>query len=163
MSLPDSNAVHVQVLMSGFWDEPKYHQRDRFNPRKADELAALALSCRGESARIGRKVLPLVREFYSLKWYVPIESADDLRKRIDKVLSVPRTYQLVRLLPVYGEPAGDRTATRDMRGGPEADARRSERASPPDPLTIFRGRVSPSFSPPRLLFSVSRRLAFRHR
>jgi len=91
MSVPDSNAVHVQVLMSGFWDEPKYHQRGRFNPRKVDELAALALSCRGESGRIGRKVLPLVREFYSLKWYVPIESADDLRKRIDKVLSAPRT------------------------------------------------------------------------
>jgi hypothetical protein len=51
----------------------------------------LALSCRGESGRIGRKVLPLVREFYSLKWYVPIKSADDLRKRIDKVLSAPRT------------------------------------------------------------------------
>jgi hypothetical protein len=49
MSLPDSNAVHVQVLMSGFWDEPKYHKRGRFNPRKVDELAALALSCRGEA------------------------------------------------------------------------------------------------------------------
>jgi hypothetical protein len=71
----------------------------------------------------------LVREFYSLKWYVPIESADDLRKRIDKGLSAPRTINW-RLLPVYGEPAGDRIATRDMRGGPQADARRSERASP---------------------------------
>ena len=48
MSLSDSSAVHVQVLMSGFWDEPKYHQRGRFNPRKVDELAALALSCRGD-------------------------------------------------------------------------------------------------------------------
>ena len=79
MSLPDSNATHVRVLMNGFWDEPKYHRRGRFNPRKVDELAALALSCRGENQRIGRGVLPLVREFYSIEWYVPIESVDDLR------------------------------------------------------------------------------------
>lgn len=91
MSLPDSNATHVQVLMNGFWDEPKYHRRGRFNPRNVDELAALALSCRSENERIGRGVLPLVREFYSIEWYVPIESSDDLRKRVDKVLSVPRT------------------------------------------------------------------------
>ena len=116
--------------MSGFWDEPKYHQRGRFNPRKVDELAALALSCRGESGRIGRKVLPLVREFYSLKWYVPIESADDLRKRIDKVLSAPRTINWCVCYPFTASLAGDRIATRDMRGGSEADARRYERASP---------------------------------
>ena len=32
-----------------------------------------------------------MRDFYSIEWYVPIESADDLRKRVDKVLSAPRT------------------------------------------------------------------------
>jgi hypothetical protein len=127
MSLPDSNAVHVQVLMSGFWDEPKYHQRGRFNPRKVDELAALALSCRGESGRIGRKVLPLVRELYSLKRYGPIESADDLRKRIDKVLR--RAQRTINWCVCYPFTASLQ-AIALPRATCEADPRRSERASP---------------------------------
>ncbi len=116
--------------MSGFWDEPKYHQRGRFNPRKADELAALALSCRGESGRSAARSFRWCASSIRSKWYVPIESADDLRKRIDKVLSAPRTINWCVCYPFTASLAGDRIATRDMRGGSEADARRYERASP---------------------------------
>ena len=90
MNAPGSNATKLQMYICGFWDDPSYHRRGRLNPRVADEIAALALSCRTDNGRIGREVLPLVREFYSLSWCVSIDSADAVQILVAKVRSMPR-------------------------------------------------------------------------
>ncbi len=125
MNAPGSNATKLQMYICGFWDDPSYHRRGRMNPRVADEIAALALCCRTDNARIGREVLPLVREFYSLSWCVSIDSADAVQMLIAKVRSMPRNVDWCNCYPFTANLYRIPIATSRVRSGPKSHVRQT--------------------------------------
>jgi hypothetical protein len=106
MTRPGVRALVGPWLPGGWWDDPSYHKRGAMNPRVADEIVALALSCGRERARVTRNVLPLVRRFYSLKWAVTIDTDDVLQKLIAKVLGMPPTMDWCRCYPFTASLSG---------------------------------------------------------
>ncbi len=111
MSLPGPKVSNSQVLMGGFWDDPRFHHRGRMNPRVADEVAAIALSCRGSGDRIQRQTFPLVHAFYSLRWLVPLDSPDSVRMLLDKILRAPRTMDWCVCYPFTASLSGIKLPT----------------------------------------------------